>query len=107
MSDSTPITPEAVRKVAHLSRLALSERELEDCRRHLGAVLGYMARLRALDLDGVEPMTSPIEASNRLADDEPGPTLGNGVLMAIAPADAGAAPFVRVPRVIGGGSEGA
>lgn len=106
MSDSPALSIEAVRKVAHLARLSLSDQELEQCRHHLGAVLGYMQRLRGLNLDGVEPLTSPIESVNRFADGEPGPTLSNERLMAIAPESAGAPPFVRVPPVIGGG-EGA
>ncbi len=91
-----------VRKVAHLARLSLNEQELEECRHHLGAVLRYMHRLRGLNLDGVEPMTSPIESRNRLAEDEPGPTLGNERLMAMVPDGGSAAPFVAVPKVIGG-----
>lgn len=97
---------EDVRKVAQLARLALSDEQLEQYRHQLGAVLGYMDRLRELNLDGVEPMTSPIESFNRLAPDEPGPTMSNEQLMAMAPEGAAAAPFVSVPKVIGGG-EGA
>jgi aspartyl-tRNA(Asn)/glutamyl-tRNA(Gln) amidotransferase subunit C len=108
MTTSEPLSLEEVRKVAHLARLALSDEQLERYRHQLGDVLGYMNRLRQLDLSGVEPMTSPIESANRLAEDVPGPTLSNEQLMAMAPQGAAEAPFIAVPKVIGGGGgEGA
>lgn len=97
-----PLTLEQVRKVASLSRLALSEAQAEDYRSRLAAVLGYVERLRSLDLSNVEPMAHPMETTNRLGADEPGPTLANETLMAIAPATH--PPFVKVPKVIGEGS---
>lgn len=103
---SEPLSMPEVRKVAELARLALSDEQLEAYRHQLGDVLGYMQGLRALDLTGVEPMTSPLETGNRLVDDVPGPTLPNASLMDIAPPGAADEPFIRVPKVIGGG-EGA
>jgi aspartyl-tRNA(Asn)/glutamyl-tRNA(Gln) amidotransferase subunit C len=106
MSSNVSLSLEEVRKVAQLARLSLSEAQLEQYRHQLGAVLGYMERLKQLDLSGVEPMTSPLESFNRLAEDEPGDTLSNAQLMAITPRGAAVRPFVAVPKVIGGG-EGA
>jgi aspartyl-tRNA(Asn)/glutamyl-tRNA(Gln) amidotransferase subunit C len=106
MSNAEPLSLAEVRKVAQLARLELSDEQLEKYRHQLGDVLGYMHRLRQLDLTGVEPMTSPLESANRLAEDVPGPTFSNEQLMAMAPEGAAEAPFVAVPKVIGGG-EGA
>lgn len=89
-----------------MARLSLSDEQIERYRHQLGSVLSYMERLRGLDLSAVEPMSSPIEVVNRLADDDPGPTYSNEQLMAMAPRGAAAAPFVAVPKVIGSG-EGA
>lgn len=96
-----PLRPDQVRKVAQLARLALSDEQVELYRHQLGGVLAYMNRLSSLDLSGVEPMASPLDLTNRLADDQPGPTLTTDQLMAIAPRDAAAPPFIAVPKVIG------
>lgn len=100
MSDQ-PLSPDQVRKVAQLARLALSDEQVELYRHQLGGVLAYMHRLSGLDLSGIEPMASPLDLTNRLADDQPGTTLTNDQLMAIAPGNAAAPPFIAVPKVIG------
>jgi aspartyl-tRNA(Asn)/glutamyl-tRNA(Gln) amidotransferase subunit C len=92
-----------VRKVARLARLALSDEQVHAMRTQLAAILGYIERLRGLDLAGVEPMAhvGGGEATNRLDDDVPGPTLSNADLMRMAP-DA-MEPFIKVPKVLGDG----
>ncbi|MCC6322640.1 MAG: Asp-tRNA(Asn)/Glu-tRNA(Gln) amidotransferase subunit GatC [Phycisphaerales bacterium] len=97
-----PLSLAETRKVATLSRLALTDAQLEEHRHHLGAILNHVRQLQALDLAGVEPMTSPVQSVNRLAEDVPGPTLSNEQLMAMAPHGAAEPPFIRVPKVIGG-----
>lgn len=95
-----------VRAVADLARLQLSDEQVEVFRAPLGAVLGYMDRLSALDLRGVEPMSHPNDSVNRLDIDEvrTQAVLPNAALMAMAPAKI--EPFVQVPRVLddGGGA---
>ena len=104
MGDPEPLTGEQVRKVAKLARLALTDAQVEDYRARLGTVLGYMERLRGLDMSDVEPLTHPLEASNRMDDDEPGPTLSTDELMKMAPDTM--PPFIKVPKVLdeGGGA---
>lgn len=92
------LSSDQVRKVARLSRLAISEERVEEYREKLGAVLGYVERLRELDLTGVEPMTSVAGTVNRLDADEPGPTIGQAALMKMAPASM--PPFLKVPKVL-------
>ncbi len=98
------LSDDEVRKVARLARLDLSDDQVERYRAQLGAVLGYVERLKEVDLAGVEPLTNVSDAVNRLAADEPGPTLTNEVLMRMAPDTM--APFVKVPKVLdeGGGA---
>jgi len=95
------LTSADVRKVARLARLAVSEADAERYRVELAAVLGYIERLREVDVSGVEPMAHVAGETNRLRADEPGPTLANEVLMGMAPASEGA--FVKVPKVLGDG----
>ena len=92
---------ETVRRVAALSRLALTEGEVAAQASRLGATLGYIERLRELDLEGVEPLTNPMDATNRTGADEPGETLPTEALMKMAPASS--APYVKVPKVLGDG----
>ena len=93
-----------VRKVAKLSRLALSDAEVTAARSSLTAVLGYVERLRGLDLAGVEPMAHvgwDTSAANRLGDDTPGGELSVETVMAMAPASS--PPFILAPKVLGDG----
>ncbi len=99
---SHSLSADQVRKVARLSRLAVSDDKIEEYRAKLVAVLGYMERLQELDLTGVEPMTNVAGAVNRLDRDEPGPVLGAAALMKMAPASL--PPFIKVPKVLDDGS---
>ncbi len=101
MSDPK-ITREEVRHVAALARLALSEEEVGRMQTTLDAILGYVAELDGLDLEGVEPtfhavpMTAPLRADAVL------PSLPRDEALAAAPAvEAGG---FSVPRVLEGDS---
>ena len=98
--DDATLTAEQVRKVAALAKLELVDTEVERLRGELGAILGYAQRLQGLDLDGVEPLISPLEMMGQMAADEPGGTLPPEVLLSMAPATDGE--FVKVPKVLGG-----
>lgn len=99
-----PLSPDTVRKVARLSRLALDDAQVEQYRVQLSAILGHMDRLNELDLEGVEPLAHAADAANRFAPAEPGPTLPNSALMDMAPDPM--PPFIKVPKVLdeGGGA---
>jgi aspartyl-tRNA(Asn)/glutamyl-tRNA(Gln) amidotransferase subunit C len=99
------LSADHVRKIARLSRLALSEPEVEAYRARLSAVVAYIDRLRSVDLTGVEPMTAVGDTVNRLSPDDPGPTLPTATLLAMAPEHFES--FVRVPRVLDEGGGGA
>ena len=95
------LSPDDIRKVARLSRLEVAEADITRYGDELGAVLGYVERLRELDLSGVEPLTHVGDEANRLDEDVPGPVLGNDVAMRLAPESL--APFFSVPKVLGEG----
>lgn len=67
---STQLTREEVEKVANLSRLKLSDQELEALGTQMGSVLKYIAMLDELDTSSVEPMAHAIEISNVFREDE-------------------------------------
>ncbi len=95
------LTLQQVRRVATLSRLALSDEQLEAMRPGLAAVLAHVRMLGELDLAAVEPMAHPLDAANRWDEDVPRAELPNDALMAMAPDTA--PPFIKVPKVLGDG----
>ncbi|MBX5464083.1 MAG: Asp-tRNA(Asn)/Glu-tRNA(Gln) amidotransferase subunit GatC [Clostridia bacterium] len=97
------ISPDEVRHVARLARLALDEGEVERLAGELGAILEYVAQLQRVETAGVPPTAHVLDQVNALREDEPGPGLEREVLLEEAPDREG--PFWRVPRVIGEGGE--
>ena len=47
-----------VRRIAHLARIAVSDEEVPHLQGELNAILNFVEDLSALDVSGVEPMTS-------------------------------------------------
>ncbi len=109
------LTPEAVRKVARLARLALTDEQVSKYAGQMGSVLGYIERLRELDLKDAEPMTGPVDARNRMDEDVASAERGEGStrlgpmdVARIAPEGGGQLPpFVSVPKVLGDDGGGA
>ncbi|MBM3551629.1 MAG: Asp-tRNA(Asn)/Glu-tRNA(Gln) amidotransferase subunit GatC [Alphaproteobacteria bacterium] len=57
-----------VRRIAHLSRIAIDDSEVERLRGELNAILSFVETLSAVDVDGVEPLTSalPMQMKKRV-----------------------------------------
>ena len=55
---SSIITEDEARKVAHLSRIAVSDAALPELAARLDGILRFMEQLNEVDVDGIEPMTS-------------------------------------------------
>jgi aspartyl-tRNA(Asn)/glutamyl-tRNA(Gln) amidotransferase subunit C len=72
--------------VACLSRLRLSEEEVDSMARELSGVLDHIARISELDLEGVPPTSHVVELTGRLRPDEPVPSLPRDTALAGAPA---------------------
>jgi aspartyl-tRNA(Asn)/glutamyl-tRNA(Gln) amidotransferase subunit C len=47
-----------VRRIAHLSRIAVEDAEVERLRGELNAILAFVEELNEVDVSGVEPLTS-------------------------------------------------
>ncbi len=93
-----PITRQEVEHVAYLSRLALSEEELQKFAAQLDAILGYVAKLKELDTEGVEPMVHGIEGQERVRQDVVGESLPRKEALQNAPDTADGC--FKVPRII-------
>jgi aspartyl-tRNA(Asn)/glutamyl-tRNA(Gln) amidotransferase subunit C len=90
------ITADVTRKMAMLARLELSAEEVELYTSQLGQVLGHIRQLQEVDVDGVEPLTSPLEVELRLDADVAAPT--NPDVLEHAPETEGGG--FRVPRIL-------
>ncbi len=48
----------SVRRIAHLARIKLADSEVAPLQDELNAILAFVEELSAVDVEGVEPMTS-------------------------------------------------
>ena len=96
---SKAIDAETVRHIGKLSRIELTDEQVETFSRQLAAILEYFDKLQQLDTGNVEPMAHAVELRNVLADDELAQGLSPEEALANAPARDG--DFFRVPKVIG------
>ena len=92
------VTPEQVRHIANLARIAMSEEELERLVPELNNILGWVEQLGEVDTEGVEPLATVIEQKLRLRDDVVTDGDCRDEILANAPdAEHG---FFAVPKVI-------
>lgn len=84
-SNDMKITPDEVKYVAGLARLALKEDEVGQFTSQLNAILGYMDQLNELDTSNVEPTTHVMPLRNVLRDDEAGLSLPVDEVLGNAP----------------------
>jgi aspartyl-tRNA(Asn)/glutamyl-tRNA(Gln) amidotransferase subunit C len=85
-------------KVAHLSRLQLTEAELPGLVGEMEQILVWMNTLNQLDTTGVEPLIHISTEVNRLRDDVAYPGIGTKAALANAPSKD--TDYFRVPKVI-------
>ena len=55
-----PVDLSAVRRIAHLARIGVSEAETPHLQGEINAILKFVEALDEVDVEGVEPMTSVI-----------------------------------------------
>lgn len=92
------IDQQAVRHIARLARLRMSESEIEAMVPELNAILGWVEQLATVDTGGVEPLATVIATSLRLRED----VVDDGDCREAVLADAPGAEhgFFAVPKVI-------
>jgi aspartyl-tRNA(Asn)/glutamyl-tRNA(Gln) amidotransferase subunit C len=89
-----------VLKLADIAKLELSDLEADALLGDLDKMLGFVDKVRALDLDGVEPLVYMTDRENVLREDLPTEPLSHAEALRGAPgADSD---YFRVPR---GGQE--
>lgn len=63
------VSPEQVRHIAALARIAMSDEELERLVPELNNILDWVEQLGEVNTDGVEPLATVIDQKLRLRDD--------------------------------------
>ena len=92
------VTPEQVRHIAKLARIAMSDEELARVGPELNAIIGWVEQLAEVDTDGVEPLTAVIDQKLRLREDAV--TDGDIRDQVLANAPEAQHGFFAVPKVI-------
>ena len=87
-----------VKKVARLARIRVADAELEPLAGELSGILAWIEQLNEVDVTGVEPMTTAVEASAPLREDAV--TDGGDAACVLANAPKSADGFFVVPKVV-------
>jgi aspartyl-tRNA(Asn)/glutamyl-tRNA(Gln) amidotransferase subunit C len=93
-----PVELADVRRIAHLARIGVSEAETPHLQDEINAILNFVEALEAVDIEGVEPMTSVIPMRLPMRDDVV--TDGEIVDKVLANAPLTEDGFFLVPKVI-------
>jgi aspartyl-tRNA(Asn)/glutamyl-tRNA(Gln) amidotransferase subunit C len=64
------VDAETVRRVAHLARIAVAEDEVANLQGELNSILTFVEQLSAVNIDGVDAMTSVTPMAIRMRRDE-------------------------------------
>lgn len=87
-----------IAQLAHLARIALPAEQVDQVTQRIAEVLDLVGQLQAVDTTGVEPMAHPLDAVQRLRNDQVTETNQRQAFQAIAPATEDG--LYLVPRVI-------
>ena len=77
---------EQVARIADLARMELSAAEAAAMQQQLNDILAMVDQMNAVDTEGVEPMSHPQEAAQRLREDVASDPGDRDLYLAIAPA---------------------
>ncbi len=87
-----------IKYVAHLARLHLTPDEEKKLGAQLGHILGYIEKLKELDVTGVEPTAHAVPMVNVTRADEIRPSLPHDDALRNAPQQAGG--LFIVPKIV-------
>ena len=92
------IDQQAVRRIAHLARIAVTDDEVPHLQGEINAILAFVEQLAEVDVDGVEPMTSVTPMAMKKRRDEV--TEGGDPAAVVRNAPATEDNFFLVPKVV-------
>ncbi len=93
------LSRQEVAKVGLLSRLALSEAELDSLTGELSKIVGFVSQLEEIDTADVAPLAHPLDSQNVFRDDVVKPSLTTAQALQSAPRHDGEC--FLVPPVLG------
>ena len=77
---------EDVQRIALLARIAVEPQEAQDVVDGLNRVMGLIGQMQAVDTAGIEPMSHPLEVTQRLREDRVSETDRRELYQSVAPA---------------------
>ena len=92
------LTPDDVRRLARLARIAIEPEESHTVLERLNRVLGLVDEMRRVDTSGIEPMAHAVDVTQRLRADEVREADQREAYQSVAPAVE--ASLYLVPKVI-------
>jgi aspartyl-tRNA(Asn)/glutamyl-tRNA(Gln) amidotransferase subunit C len=92
------IDREALDKIAHLSRLEFDEKDAEKMMRDMTAIVDWVEKLKEVNTDGVEALTTMSHEINAMREDEVKEHLSRDRALQNAPEKD--SEFFRVPKVL-------
>ena len=95
----TALSDDAVRHVANLARLALTEKEVTEAKEDLTSIFAHISKLNTVNTTNVEPLDHPTELLNHVREDSSGKTLSQEQVLSNAPAVKDV--YFDVPKVLG------
>ena len=64
------LTPDDVKKIAHLARLGINDSDIDDYASNLSNILHLVEQMNSIDTSNVSPMAHPQDVCQRLRADE-------------------------------------
>ncbi|QKQ23831.1 Asp-tRNA(Asn)/Glu-tRNA(Gln) amidotransferase subunit GatC [Candidatus Ruthia endofausta] len=92
------LSEKQVSQIAYLARLSLNEAQLKDNTQDLNAIFSLLEQLANIETDGIEPMSHPLNMSQRLREDVVTEKDRSALFQSIAPKTSNG--YYLVPTVI-------
>jgi aspartyl-tRNA(Asn)/glutamyl-tRNA(Gln) amidotransferase subunit C len=92
------IDRDEIARIAHLARLEVGDEAMARTAQELANILDFVGRMNAVDTSGVTPMAHPMDAHQRLREDQITEIDRREEFQAVAPAVENG--FYLVPKVI-------
>jgi aspartyl-tRNA(Asn)/glutamyl-tRNA(Gln) amidotransferase subunit C len=92
------INKETLQKIAHLARLNLDEKDMDKMLQDINGMIHFVEKLKEVNTEGVEPLTTMSHEVNVLRDDVIRPHIDREQALRNAPARDDA--YFRVPKVL-------
>ena len=98
MEESTDLTIEEIKQISVLTRIAMTENELDVMRTQMSAILDSVAILNEVDMENVEPTGHTVDIKSVMREDEKQDSLTQEETLLNAPQREGS--FIRIRAVL-------